>query len=183
MSTPETPRLVLRQAVRADLDAFQTWAADAENVKYMSWGPNSREDTWSFLTECESAMSASPRMKYDFVAVLRETGRIIGSCGIYLDDARTAMLGWILHRDFHGMGLGTEISRALVKFGFEELGLHRMYANCYAENRASSRIMEKAGMRHEGRCVKSTLLRNSAPDDWRDIDWYAILKEEYFNDR
>ena len=36
MSTPETPRLILRQAVRADLDAFQTWAADAENVKYMS---------------------------------------------------------------------------------------------------------------------------------------------------
>ena len=184
MLTLETERLLLRPASRADLDAVQTWAADAENVKYMSWGPNTRQETWNFLVECEAAALETPRMKYDFVAVLKETGRVIGSCGVYLEkNGSTGMLGWILHREFHGLGLGTELARALVAFGFEQLGLHRIYAYCYADNRASSRVMEKAGLRREGRSVKSELLRNSSPDDWRDIDWYAILKEEYFHDR
>lgn len=181
MPTLETERLTLRQAVRADLEAFQTWAAVPDNVKYMSWGPNSSADTWNFLLDCEKQAEIRPRLRYDFVIVFKESGRVIGSCGIYLDgDRQTGEVGWILHRDFHSRGLGGEVSRALVKFGFEQLGLHRIFAYCYAENRASSRIMEKAGMRFEGRSVKSRRLRNSAPEDWRDIDWYAILKEEYF---
>ena len=55
-------------------------------------------------------------------------------------------------------GLATEISRAMLRHGFVELGLHRIFAQCRAENLASRRLMSKLGMREEGCCGRMSLL-------------------------
>ena len=52
---------------------------------------------------------------------------------------------------YWGHGYATEAARALVRFGFQELHLHWLWASCNAENQASARVLAKAGMQPEGR--------------------------------
>ena len=77
---------------------------------------------------------------------------------------RSGWIGYCLNRSFWNQGFATEAAGMLVKFGFAELDLHRIIATCDAENTASSRVLEKIGMRWEG------LLREEkwAKGRWRD---------------
>ncbi|MDU5263498.1 MAG: hypothetical protein E6176_13865 [Clostridium celatum] len=52
----------------------------------MIWGPNSEEDTIEFLDDCISNIDKNPRTQYDFAITLKENGKVIGGCGIYLND-------------------------------------------------------------------------------------------------
>ena len=74
-NTLETERLILRPLTTADFDAVHSWGSNPANVRYMAWGPSSEEDTRAFL---ESAKAGR-----DFAVVLKETKKVIGSCGIY----------------------------------------------------------------------------------------------------
>jgi predicted thioesterase len=87
-------------------------------------------------------------------------------------------VGWILHKDYWKLGYGTEISRGLVRYGFEDLKLGRIQAPCAAVNYGSYRIMERAGMRREALHRKAFWAR--VDKEWIDEVWYAILAEDYF---
>jgi RimJ/RimL family protein N-acetyltransferase len=58
-------------------------------------------------------------------------------------------IGYFLHPDWWGQGFGTEISTALLRFGFQKLHLHRLLATCDPRNTASKRVLEKIGMVYE----------------------------------
>ena len=64
---------------------------------------------------------------------------------------------------------------ALLRLGFEDLGLHRIAARCDARNTASARVMERSGMRHEAHLVQSEFIKN----EWTDELIYAILRSEW----
>lgn len=182
MFTLKTPRTILRPLTKADCAAVQRWASLPENVTHMPWGPNSEEDTLEFLQACEKKWAHAPIIEYELGIVLHETGELVGSCGIYLsDDLRTAVIGWILRRDYWNRGIMTEVAHALIRFCFEELHLHRITADCNAPNHGSYRVMERNNMRREGHYIKSRRLRNVEPEVWVDVYNYAILEEEYFN--
>jgi ribosomal-protein-alanine N-acetyltransferase len=175
-----TTRLVLRPYAEGDLDAVHAYGSCPENVRYMIWGPNTEKETAEFLAECLSRQGEVPRLKHDFAITLRENGRLIGGCGIYLDKEQTeGMLGWILHRDFWGHGYVPEAAQALMYFGFDTLRLHRVWASCNAENTASWRVMEKCGMRREARFVKARFGRVGEERRWYDEFRYALLREEW----
>lgn len=61
-----------------------------------------------------------------------------------------ALLGFLVKRDYRGRGYATEAARAVVDYGFEQLGLARILAGCDPENEASRRVLEKIGMRTVG---------------------------------
>ncbi|GHU74919.1 hypothetical protein AGMMS49992_17800 [Clostridia bacterium] len=108
----------------------------------MAWGPNDASATRAFL--------ASAKVGKDFAVVLNDTGAVIGSCGIYPDAASdTGDLGWILHKNYHKRGYGTELAGALIKYGFTDLKMRRIIAPCAAVNYGSYRVMERNGMRRE----------------------------------
>lgn len=69
----------------------------------------------------------------------------------------------------------TEAVAAILKFGFSELNLHRIWATCDTRNVASARVMEKLGMRREAHYVKDAWEKGA----WRDSFLYAILNEEW----
>ncbi len=168
--TLETERLVLRPLTEADFSAVHRWASDPENTRYMAWGPNTEEQTRAFLR------SAKPGT--DFAVVLKSTGAVVGSCGVYPDAANdTGELGWILRKDCWKHGYGTELGGELIRYGFQELGLRRIVAPCAAVNYGSYRVMERNGMRREALHVKSFWAR--ADKEWVDEAVYAILEEEY----
>ncbi|MDR0838328.1 MAG: GNAT family N-acetyltransferase [Oscillospiraceae bacterium] len=169
--TLNTERLILRPFTTEDFDAAYSWGSNPANTRYMSWGPNDEEQTRGFIGQTKPGR--------DFAVVLRETGAVIGSCGIYADDASdTAELGWILHMDYWKRGYGTELGGELIRYGFEELKLRRIFAPCAAVNYGSYRVMERNGMRREATHVKAFWAR--VDKEWIDRAEYAILAEEYF---
>jgi RimJ/RimL family protein N-acetyltransferase len=86
-----------------------------------------------------------------------------------------AELGWAISPEVQGQGLGTEAVRELIAVTFD-LGVRRVEANCFADNEASWRLMERVGMRREGHYVKESLHRDGT---WRDGMTYALLAEEW----
>jgi RimJ/RimL family protein N-acetyltransferase len=94
------------------------------------------------------------------------------------DDARgvQAELGWTLDPALGGHGYATEAVAELVRACFEELGLRRVLANCFADNTASWRLMERLGMRREEYAVRDSLHRTRG---WLDGLSYAMLADEW----
>jgi len=87
-----------------------------------------------------------------------------------------AELGWVIDPAHAGQGFATEAARALLRICFEDLGLRRVIAQCFADNVASWRLMEKLGMRRETHSVRESLHRRG---EWLDGFAYAILAEEW----
>lgn len=170
-----TPRLLLREFVEEDWRAIHEYARDPEVVRLMVWGPNTEDQTRAFVKEVLATQEQSPRTKWELGMILE--GRFIGAARLWLGDAgkRDADLGYVVNRAFWGKGYATEASRALLKFGFEERKLHRIWATCDAENAASARVLEKAGMRREGHLRENLLVKGR----WRDTLVYAMLDREW----
>ena len=84
---------------------------------------------------------------------LKTRSRLIGNCGIRIATvaAYEADIGYELSPEHWGRGYVTEAARAIVQFGFAELKVHRIWAWCIADNAASARVLEKLGMKLEGR--------------------------------
>lgn len=89
---------------------------------------------------------------------------------------REAALAWVFDPAHQGRGLATEAVRVLVDAGFAHLGLHRVTADCTADNTASWRLMERLGMRREGHHVRAELYADGV---WRDGLTYAVLADEW----
>lgn len=159
----------------ADLDAVHGYASDPEVTRYMSWGPNTRDDTRSFLHFVLSAASANPRLVYELGVIESATGRLVGACGLHGSGDGQAMLGYCLHQDAWGMGYGTEAARAHLGFAFEQLRLHRVWAGTDPDNAASARVLEKLGMTREGHLRENAHLRS----EWRDTIVFAMLDREW----
>ena len=94
------------------------------------------------------------------------------------EDARRsqAELGWALDPAYTGHGYATEAVRELLRFGFEDLGVRRIIASCFADNTASWRLMERVGMRREAHAVRDSLHRSG---EWLDGYTYALLADEW----
>jgi RimJ/RimL family protein N-acetyltransferase len=98
------------------------------------------------------------------------------------DDAKGvhAEIGWVLDPAHSGHGYGTEAVEGLLRMGFEELGIRRIVAYCFADNEASWRLMERVGMRREMHTRSDSLHRSGR---WLDGFGYAILADEWRPDR
>jgi ribosomal-protein-alanine N-acetyltransferase len=110
-----------------------------------------------------------------FAATMRTDGRIVAAVGLEIEPPhRRAELGYWVARPFWNQGIATEGSRAVVAFGFAELGLHRVQATHYARNPQSGAVMRKLGMRHEG-VLRQHVYKWGV---FEDLEVYGILKEE-----
>jgi RimJ/RimL family protein N-acetyltransferase len=172
-----TERLILRDFHEGDFEDIHAYAIDPDVVRYMDWGPNTPELTREFLGRALKAQSERPPHAINVAVELAAEARMIGSMRLEVKDAanRTADIGYSIHRPYWGQGLVAEGARRLLAIAFEDMRLHRVYATCDARNRGSWRVMEKLGMRREGRLKNANLRR----DGWQDTLLYAVLAEEW----
>lgn len=98
----------------------------------------------------------------------------MGELHVRSHSQRQGEITYIVHPREWGQGVGTEIGRQLLSYGFDELGLHRIYATCDPRNLGSSRVLAKIGMTYEGRLRHTALIR----DGWRDSTIFSILEGE-----
>src|SRR4029077_20513221 len=88
----------------------------------------------------------------NFAIVLKHGGEHIGAIGHGLNLAQeNAELGYWIGKPYWGCGYCTEAGHAVLRYAFNELRLHRVHARHLSHNPASGRVMQKLGMRHEGR--------------------------------
>jgi [ribosomal protein S5]-alanine N-acetyltransferase len=174
MKTLETERLIFRGWQKGDFEAAHAFAGNPANVIYMEWGPNTEDDTRKFIKRAIK-WNRKNLTEYAYAVILKESGKLIGSCDISIKSRNEASLGWILHKDYWKQGLGTQLAQELIRFGFEELNLRRIYATCDGENYGSYRVMERNGMRKEGHYIKN----RKRGVNWYDEFLYAILEDEW----
>ena len=121
-------------------------------------------------------------MQYQLGIVWHETGELVGGArlGISSPVHRAGDIGYGVRRDLWGRGIASEAAALLVDFGFRTLGLHRISAVHHPDNVASGRVLQKIGMRFEGRLRDHMYM--PAQGKWRDSLAYAILEDEWGND-
>lgn len=73
-----------------------------------------------------------------------------------------------------GRGVGTEAAQLMIRYGFEKLGLHRIYLRVLADNERAIRSYEKAGFKKEGYLYQDVCING----EYVDIVWMAIVNEE-----
>jgi RimJ/RimL family protein N-acetyltransferase len=84
-------------------------------------------------------------------------------------------IGFIFHPAFQGRGLASEAAGAMLRLGFEGLGLHRIIGRCDGRNQASAGVMERNGMRREAHLIENEFVKG----EWTDELIYAILRREW----
>ena len=149
--TLETARLRLRPFTFADEAAVFALVSDPEIARFVRFEAHrTPADTRVFLE-----LVAEHYRRGDLFAlaiILREDERLIGSCGFVSQSGkrRSAEIGYWLGKSHWGKGYAVEAARALVRHGFEQMGLARIEAKCFLENHAGQRVIEKLGMKLEG---------------------------------
>jgi RimJ/RimL family protein N-acetyltransferase len=178
MHSLETNALILRKFAESDFAAVQSYSNCKENLIYMPWGPNSDEETRAFIRRTIQEDEENPIKDHTYAVTLKDSGKLIGGCDMHVNSGE-ASLGWVLHRDYWKRGYGTELGKALLKYGFEELNLHRITARCDVENYGSFRVMEKIGMRREGLFIEGRPAHKMSDRQYSDELYYAIVKDEW----
>ncbi len=165
--------VLLRPIAEEDWPAVHAWASQERACRYQAWGPNTTKQTREFVRDAANAWTSLPLTRFVYVIAL--DGRVVGNCELNLRGLAQGEISYALHPDYWGLGLATAAARQLVGFGFEEHDRHRIFATCDPRNIASAAVLQRVGMRYEGRMRETTLIR----DGWRDSDLYSILVDEW----
>lgn len=106
-------------------------------------------------------------------------GERAGTIGLHPADAVSGSgeLGLFLAQDHWGQGIGTEAARLMTDYAFAERRFHRVAARVLDGNRASERIWEKLGYRHEATLREADF--NGG--EYVDVHWFAVLEDEWPN--
>ena len=141
--TLETERLILRPLTMDDLDAVFKWAGDPRVNKYMIYPLyKSKEDGIEWLEGLYKDED-----KKDFGFVLKETGELIGSGGIYYHpDIHVWSIGYNLSYDYWKRGLVTEAMTKIIEWTRQNFTVRAIAGTFAIGNIGSQRVMEKLGM-------------------------------------
>lgn len=177
----KTERLILREFDPSDWKAVLAYQSDPRYLRFSHWTERSEDEARAFVSMFLGWQREVPRSKYQLAIGLREPDSgeygLIGNCGIRMEhsDASEAEIGYEIDPRYWGKGYATEAARAIVRFGFQELDLHRISAWCIAENVASAHVLEKVGLCREGRLREREWMQGR----WWDTLIYAILVDEW----
>jgi ribosomal-protein-alanine N-acetyltransferase len=172
-----TERLILREFDEDDWPDVLAYQTDPLYLRYYEWTERTPEAVQEFVHMFLAQQREQPRTKFQLAVVLKSTGQLIGTCGIRMEraDAHEADIGYELSPLHWGHGYATEAARAIVEFGFGELGLHRIWSWCIADNAGSARVLKRLGMRLEGRLREKEYFKGR----WWDTLLFAILDCEW----
>lgn len=167
MPTVETERLRLKMFTPSYFEALYRLLSDPEVVKYVG----NRQPVPRAETEKALASFGKHWDRYGFgrwAIIEKGTEEFVGFGGLRMLFEKPEIV-YHLAKPFWGLGLATEMARAVLRYGFEEHDFEKIVAIAMPENKASIRVMEKIGMDYEG------------PANYYDIDVveYAIFRENF----
>ncbi|TAN79706.1 MAG: N-acetyltransferase [Gallionella sp.] len=170
-----TPRLSLRPPCSEDLEALWPHVSNPRLTAFLAWEPHqSRDETRSMI----SSLAASQQLGKSFHWIVRDSGGVVGL--VSLIDVRRTHRSWIWNRaelaywigpGSQGLGYATEASEAVMRFGFESLGLHKIVVYHAADNPPSGRVVQKLGFRLVGD-ERDSFCKHGR---WHDLRYYEML--------
>lgn len=178
MPVLETERLYLRPMRVSDCFDMYDYAKRADVTKYLTWSPHPNlEYTKEYLKYIVEHYKLGDF--YDWAVVLKTEDRMIGTCGFtrFHFEHDAAEVGYVLNPHDHGHGYATEALSRVIRFGIDELLLHRIEAKYIVGNAPSRHVMEKCGMVFEG--VRRGEMRIKGI--YRDIGVCALVRENVEN--
>lgn len=176
--TIETDRLILRKILIDDVEDMHEYSKESSVTQYLTWSPHvDVAYTLEYVNYLQSRYRSGDF--FDWGVVLKETGKMIGTCGFTRFDYanNSAEIGYVLNPDYYGQGIATEASGRVIRFGFEMLDLNRIECRYIIGNDASRRVMEKNGMTFEGVRREGMLIKGT----YRDIGICSILREDFLS--
>ncbi|MCG7499584.1 GNAT family N-acetyltransferase [Vibrio sp. Of7-15] len=171
----ETPRLILRDVRLEDLQAYTQLSQHEKYQRFYDEADCSKEKAVQLVQMFVEEAQAKHRTNYNLAITDRMTGQFIGICGLRVEDHQQASIGCGLAREYQVSGFAQEAMSALLQFGFENLNVHRVYAETIAKNRAAILLCKKMGMRTEATFIEHRFFKNQ----WWDTVVLALLKREW----
>jgi len=171
------PRVHLREVGEGDFDAAWAWASREEFFRFLPIEQPDRSDERIWLESVIAEAREVSRRQYQLGIEALNNGSLVGMVRLGIDSERdrSANIGYGINPDFWGLGYATEAARLIVRFGFETLGLHRIWATHHPENFASRRVLDKIGFQEEGRRRDDRFVGGA----WYDSVVCSILESEW----
>ncbi len=171
-----TTRLTLRPFKLSDAKSVQQKAGRKEIAKTTLNIPHPYPDgaAEQWISTHQLKFRSGDEIVY--AIILKESGELIGAVGLTVKKRfKRAELGYWIDNDYWGMGYATEASKALLNYGFNTYGLHKIIAEHITRNPASGKVMKKLGMTKEGFFKKHVFKGNK----YEDFVMYGVLKTEW----
>ncbi|MBU6450746.1 MAG: GNAT family N-acetyltransferase [Cyanobacteria bacterium REEB67] len=180
MKLLESDRLILRELRGGDAERVERYANDEEINRYLIFGDLARRpgaEKYVAQAMKNATLPLAERRSFKLAILLKEEdANFIGSCWLDIAEKahRRATVGYFIDKAYWGRGYAGEALAALLQFGFETLGLHRIEATCDAGHKATRRVLERGGLTREAR------LRQHRPrqNGWSDSILYAIIEKD-----
>jgi RimJ/RimL family protein N-acetyltransferase len=177
-----TDRLLLRPLAAGDADSLLGYRGRPDICRYLPFEPMDRrtvEDRlagpWARTALTDEGQSLT------LGAELAGTGRLVGDVVLFWRsrDHRGGEVGYVFDPEFAGQGYATEAAQAMLRLGFDGLGLHRIVARVDERNEASARVARRLGMRPEARLVQNEFVMG----EWCTELVFAMLAVEWTSSR
>ncbi|TLS38197.1 GNAT family N-acetyltransferase [Pseudalkalibacillus caeni] len=172
----DTDRMLLREINKEDAVDIFAYASDYDVAKETMWKQHETiEDSYDYIEHVKK--SFEERKSITWGIVHKEDHKLIGACGfgVLNESDHMGEIGYVLSKVYWGEGYAPEAVEAMIKYGFEEMGLNRIQARCSKTNPSSERVMQKVGMEYEG-----TLRQNKYVNgQYIDKKMYSILREDW----
>lgn len=173
-----TKRLRLRKLDPKDISSLIKYANNeivAENILNIKL-PYEMEDALFWMNFSLQGFKNNER--YVFAITLKEEDEFIGAIGLHLEgEHEKAQLAYWIGNPFWGKGLMSEAVESVIKFGFTELHLHKIYATRFSGNDSSAKILIKNGMVEEGKFIDHYKVNGV----FKDLYQYGITIANYFS--
>jgi len=172
----ETERLVLRALTLADAPDVQRLAGDRAVYNTTLHIPHPYEDgaAEKWIGTHQGAFDEGKGVVFGIVR--RADDSLVGSISLSIDQSHArAELGYWIGKPHWNQGYCTEAAQAVLDYGFNVLGLNKIFAHHFEGNPASGAVMRKLGMAYEG-CLRQHVKKD---ERFVDLEQYSILKHEY----
>lgn len=175
-----TDRLLLRPYAEHDLHDLHALTGDPEVVRYLYWEVHTPQETREALHRrmTQDALTGQDqRLVLAMQLADPVAGPVIGQVSLRWASVehRQGELGFVLNPAYQGKGYAREAAEAMLRLGFDGLGLHRVYGACDTRNTPSWRLLASLGMRREAHFVEDEIFKGEYGDQYI----YAILDREW----
>jgi RimJ/RimL family protein N-acetyltransferase len=173
-----TARLLLRPLTIDDVDALLAYRSRPDVCRYVPFEPMTREA----MIERLASHYANTELTDEGQSLtlgfeIARTGELIGDVVLFWHSRKHGggEIGYVMHPDFRGHGYATEAAHALLRLGFDELGLHRIVARIDERNTPSAKVAHRLRMRQEARLVHNEFFKG----EWSTELDFAMLADEW----
>ncbi len=170
----EGPRLVLRELRPDDVESVAKITADAVALEHMPLDYMDHDEAEGYVTQLIEAAEDPSRFVYALAIARPIDDQLLGIAQLSVESFthRRAELGYLVCPEYWGQGFGREAAALLGNFGFDHLGLARIWAVTAVENTNSARLLDALGFEREGTLRRHLLIHGG----WHDAYLYALVR-------